>query len=86
MVIGHGGYTYGTPSIVSTNTGAAFLSPTEQLFDGKPSTVTMIAWGTGTQTTSSFVSVEFQVANQFSPAAKWRSSPYSIRRFRPGFS
>jgi hypothetical protein len=57
VVISWGNYGYVGAQVVSTG-GASFLSPSEELFDGLPSTITRLTWTGGTQTTSSKTGIE----------------------------
>lgn len=53
MIFGGFGNTYSSYTIGGTAAGAAFLSDTEELGDGQPSTVTRCQWIGGAQTTAS---------------------------------
>jgi hypothetical protein len=59
VIISYGNYGYAGPQIVQSGSGGAFLSSTDELFDGQPSTVTRFTWTGGAQTTASFTGIEF---------------------------
>jgi hypothetical protein len=64
VIIGSGNFIYAGWQVISTNGGASFLSPTDQLWDGKPSTVTRLEWEDDPQTTGVWVGIEFQPQDQ----------------------
>lgn len=48
---------------MQTGSGAAFLSDSAYLFDGKPSTLTRLRWTGGAQSTASFTGIQFSLTN-----------------------
>lgn len=63
VVIGYGNYEYIGPQVISTGSTGSFLSDPAYLFDGKPSSVTRLQWPSGAQTTSTYLGVEWFLAN-----------------------
>jgi hypothetical protein len=70
MLLGYGGYTCTVAITGQSGSGAAFLTSSSALFDGRTGSGTTLRWTNGTQTTSSYV--EFTVtitANPFGEAS-----------------
>lgn len=58
LILGYGNYDMIGAQITGSASGGAFLSDSDKLFDGHPSTLTRMQWISGTQTTSSYLAIQ----------------------------
>jgi hypothetical protein len=70
MLIGYGNYTMSFAITGQSGSGAAFLTPSSALADGRTGTVTAIRWTNGTQNISSYVQITATLTSPLDGTAK----------------
>ena len=63
MLLGYGGYTCTVAITGQSGSGAAFLTPSSALFDGRTGSGATLQWTNGTQNTSSYVELTVTIAS-----------------------
>lgn len=70
MLISYGDYTLSFAITGQSGSGAAFLTPSSAMADGRTGTVTAIRWTDGTQNTSSYVEITVTIADPLAATAR----------------
>lgn len=69
MLLGYGGYTLTFAITAQSGSGAAFLTSSAALADGRSGSGTLLRWTDGTQSTSSFVEITVTISSPFGEAS-----------------
>jgi hypothetical protein len=70
MLISYGDYTLSFAITGQSGSGAAFLTPSSAMADGRTGTVTAIRWTDGTQNVSSYVDITVTIADPLAATAR----------------
>lgn len=70
MIIGYGGYTLTFAITGQSGSGAAFLTPSSNMADGRTGTVCALKWTDGTQNTSSYVDITVTISSPLDTVAR----------------
>lgn len=69
MLLGYGGYTLTAAITGQSGSGAAFLTSSAALFDGRSGSGTILKWTNGTQTVASYVEITVTIVSPFGEAS-----------------
>lgn len=70
MILSYGDYTLSFSITEQSGSGAAFLTPSSAMADGRTGTVTAIRWTDGTQNTNSYVEITVTISDPLSATAR----------------